>query len=110
MIEFEQNHDVAAMLDQALGLFDHHLGDLNMAHGGFVESRGHDLALHRALHVRHFFRPLVDQKDDQIAFRMIGGDRLGDVLQEHRLAGARRRDDQGALALADRRNDIDDPR
>ena len=41
---------------------------------------------------------------------MIGGDRLGDVLQEHRLAGARRRDNQGALPLADRRNDIDDAR
>ncbi len=41
---------------------------------------------------------------------MIGGDRLRDILQKHRLAGARRRDDQGALALADRRDDIDDAR
>ena len=40
---------------------------------------------------------------------MVGGDRLGDVLQENRLAGARRRHDQGALPLADRRDDIDDP-
>ena len=98
------------MLDQPLGLFDHHLGDLNVAHGRFVEGRRHDLAVHRALHVRHFFRPLVDQQHDQIAFRMIGGDRLGDVLQQHGLAGARRRDNQGALALADRRDDIDDAR
>ncbi len=34
---------------------------------------------------------------------------MGDVLQEHRLAGARRRDDQRALALAERRHDVDDP-
>src|ERR1700735_2737992 len=41
---------------------------------------------------------------------MIGGDRLGDVLQEHRLSGARRRDNERTLPLADRRNDIDDAR
>ena len=110
MIEIEQDDDIASVLDQPLGLFDHHLGDLNVPHRGFVKGRRHNLAVHRALHVRHFFRPLVDQKHDQIAFRMIGGNRLGNVLQEHRLAGARRRDNQGALALADRRNDIDDAR
>ena len=32
--------------------------------------------------------------------------RVGDVLQQHRLAGARRSDDQSALALADRRQQI----
>ncbi len=41
---------------------------------------------------------------------MVGGDRGGDVLQHHRLAGARRRDDQRTLALADRRDQVDDPR
>jgi hypothetical protein len=39
---------------------------------------------------------------------MIGGDRVGDVLQQHGLAGARRRDDQAALALADRRQQVHD--
>jgi hypothetical protein len=73
-----------------------------------VEGRGDDLALHRALHVGDFFRPLVDQQHDQIAFGMVGGDRLGDVLQQHGLAGARRRHDQRALALALRRDDVDD--
>ena len=38
---------------------------------------------------------------------MIRGDRGGDVLQEHRLAGLGRRDDQAALALADRCHQID---
>ncbi len=41
---------------------------------------------------------------------MIGGDRLGDVLQEHRLSGAGRRDNERALPLADRRDDVDDAR
>src|SRR3546814_4972173 len=39
---------------------------------------------------------------------MVVGDRLGDVLEQHGLAGARRRDDQRALALALRRDDVDD--
>src|SRR5262249_39642734 len=33
-----------------------------------------------------------------------------DALQQHGLAGARRRDDQAALAFADRRPQIHDPR
>ncbi len=96
------------MLDQALGFLDDHLGDLDVAHRRLVEGRGNHLALHRALHVGHFFRPLVDQQHDQIAFRMIVGDRVSDVLQQHRFAGARRRHDQGALPFADRRHDVDD--
>ena len=34
---------------------------------------------------------------------------MGDVLHQNGLAGPRRRHDQGALALAQRRHDIDDP-
>ena len=109
MIEVQQDHDVAAVLDQPLGLFDHHFGDLDVAHRGLVEGRGDDFALHRALHVRDFLGPLVDQEHDQIAFRMIGRDRMRDVLHQHGLAGARRRHDQGALALADRGDDVDNP-
>ena len=41
---------------------------------------------------------------------MILRHRLRDALQQHRLAGARRRDDQAALALADRRHQIHDAR
>ena len=98
------------MLDQALGLLDHHLGDLDVTYRRLVECRGHDLALHRALHVGHFFRTFIDQQNDQVAFRMVRGDRVGDVLQQHRLAGARLRHDQRTLALAERRYQIDDAR
>jgi hypothetical protein len=41
---------------------------------------------------------------------MVGRDRMRDVLQQHRLTGARRRHDQRALALAERRNQVDDAR
>jgi hypothetical protein len=87
------------VLDQALGLFDHHFRDLNVARRRFVEGRGHHLALHRALHVGDFLRPLVDQQNDQVAIGMVGGDGMGDVLQQHRLTGARRRDDQPRCPL-----------
>ena len=39
---------------------------------------------------------------------MIVRDRMRDILQQHGLAGARRRNDQGALPFADRRDDVDD--
>jgi hypothetical protein len=52
----EKDDNVAAMLDQALGLLNHHFGDLHVAHRRLVEGRGDNLALHRALHVGDFFR------------------------------------------------------
>ena len=51
--------------------------------------------------------PLVDEQHDERDLRMILGDRVRHLLQENRLAGARRRDDQPALALADRRHEVD---
>ena len=39
---------------------------------------------------------------------MIRGDRVSDVLHQHRLARFRRRDDQPALPFSDRRDDVDD--
>jgi hypothetical protein len=105
----QQDDDVPLVLDQSLGLFDHHLGDLDVADGRFVEGGGDHLALHRTLHVGDFFRPLVDQQDDEVAFGMVGGDRLGDVLHHDRLADPGRGDDQAALALAEGGNDVDDP-
>lgn len=40
---------------------------------------------------------------------MVGGDRVRDILQ-NRLTRARRRDDETTLALAERRDEIDDAR
>jgi hypothetical protein len=92
-----------------LAFLDHHLGHRNVARRWFVEGGGYDLPLHRALHVRHFLGPFVDQKDDQVAFGVIGLDRMRDVLQQNRLARPRRRHDQRTLAFPDRRHQVDDP-
>src|SRR6185437_13569018 len=102
----KQNHHVAFVFDQALGFFNHHLRHLYVAGCRLVKGRRDHLAFHRALHVRNFFRTLVNQQNDEHDFRMIGGDGVGDVLQDHGLAGPRRRNDQAALAFADGREQV----
>src|SRR5712691_2733087 len=106
----EQHDDVLAVFDQALRLLVHHLGHLDVAGGGLVEGRAHDLALHRALHVGHLLGPLVDEQYDEDDVGMVGGDAVCDVLQHHRLARARGGDDQAALALPDWGEEVDDAR
>ena len=85
-------------------------GDGRVVLGMLVERRGDDFAVDRALHVGDFFRPLVDEQRDDVRFGMIDRDRVGDVLEQRRLTGFRRRDDQRALTFADRAEEIDDAR
>jgi len=93
---------------EPLGLLDDHLGDLHVTLGRLVEGRGNHLALHRALHIGDFFGPLVDEEHDQVHLGVVLRDAVRDVLQQHRLAGPGRGDDQAALALADRHEQIED--
>ena len=63
--------------------------------------------LTRALHVGHFLGPLVDQQHDQLDVR----DSSCEIAwlmccKQDRLAGARRGDDQGPLAFAQRREQV----
>ena len=62
----EQDHDVLLVLDQPLGLLDHHLGHLHVALRGLVEGGRDHLALHRPLHVGDLLGPLVDQQHDEV--------------------------------------------
>ncbi len=97
------------MLDETFRLLDDHLCNLNVPCRGLVKGRGDDFAFHRPAHIGDFLGSFIDQENDEIAFGVVFLDRRGDILQEHGLAGARRRNDQGALALADRGDDVDDP-
>src|SRR3546814_20366860 len=72
--------------------------------------RSNNLPLHASLHICYFLRPLVDEQDEKIDLRMIIRDRLGNVLKKDGFTRTGRRNDQRALALALRRNNINDAR
>ena len=63
-----------------------------------------------AAHVGDLFGPLVDEQHDELDLGVVDLDRRGDGLHHERLAGLGRRDDEPALALADRGDEVDDPR
>src|SRR5208337_57840 len=102
----QKDNDVALVLDEALGFFENHFRNLDVALGRLVECGADDFTLDGALHVRDFFRTFVDEEHDQSHVRMIDGDGIGDGLQHHGFAGARRRIDQTALTLADRAEQV----
>ena len=64
----EKNHDVFAMLNQPFGFFDHHFRHLNVPRRRFVKSRANHFAINRTLHVGDFFRPFIDEQNDQNDF------------------------------------------
>jgi hypothetical protein len=63
----------------------------------------------RTTKVGHLFRALIDKQNDQNDLGMIFGHRLGDMMQQGGLAGARRGDNQTALPHSERRHQIHDP-
>ncbi len=97
------------MFNKAFCLFNDHLGYSNVTLCWFVKCRGNNFALHGPLHVGHFFWPLINQQNDQIAFRVILFDRVRDVLQQDRFTSPRRRHDQRTLAFTNWGNKIDNP-
>ncbi len=105
----EQDHHVALVLDQPLGLLDDHVGHLDVALWRLVERRRDHLAPHGALHVGDLFWPLVDQEHDQVDLGVILGDGVGEILEQNGLARARGGHDQPALALADRTQEVHGP-
>ena len=82
-----------------------------MALRRFIErGRNHFCAFAGTFHVRHFFRAFVNQQDEQIRFRIIFENRVGDFLHQHRFACAWRRDNQAACAFANRADQIQNAR
>ena len=87
---------------------DHHFRDLYVARRRFIKGRRHNFAFYAALHIRDFFWTLINQQDENITFRMVLLDGMGDVLQKDCFTCARRGNDQGALAFSDGRDNIND--
>ena len=73
----------------------------------FIEGGGDDFAAHGTAHFGNLFGAFVNQKDDEFDVGIVGGNRMGDVLQHHGLTGFRRGHQQGALAAADGGNEVD---
>ena len=94
-------------LDQPLGALDREPRQPDVRVGARVGGGGEHLGRHHAPEVRDLFRPLVDEQQDQVHLGVALDDRLAEVLEQRRLARLRRRDDQPALALAHRGDDVD---
>jgi hypothetical protein len=103
----QQDDHVLAVLDQATALRQHHVRHLHVTLRRFVEGRADDLALDRPRHVGDLFGALVDEQHDEVYLGMVLRDGIGDLLQDHGLAGTRRRDDQAALPLPDGCQEVD---
>ena len=64
----------------------------------------------RTPEIGDLFRAFIDKQNDHVHILVIFRDCLGDVMQQRRLAGARRGDNQTALTHAQRRHQIHDAR
>ena len=105
----KKNNHIPFVLDQALGFFNDHFRDLNMSSRRFVKSRGNDFPFDGTLHVRDLFRPLIDKKDYQVYFGVVGCNRIGDILQKHGFPRSGRGDYESALPFTDGGGKIHDP-
>ena len=68
-----------------------------------------DLALDGAAQIGDLLRALAGEHDHQIDVGGVGEDAVGDVLEQEGLAGLRWRHDEGPLALAEGRHEVDEP-
>src|SRR6266566_1392264 len=92
----------------AARMLEDHVGGGNMPFVRQVEARRDHLAPTPVDHLAHFFGPFVHEQNEEGRLRMILRHRLGDRLEHHGLAGLGRRDDERALAEAERANEIHD--
>ena len=102
----QEEDDVGAGLHHALRALDGQVGDAQVALDVLVVGRGPDLGGHAALEIGDFLGPLIDEQDHHMALGMVFQHAQGDIAEQRGLAGAGRRDDQAAGALAERAEQI----
>ena len=95
---------------QAFGFFQDDVGYPDVPFGRFVEGRSDHFGFYPPLHVGNFLGAFVDQQHDLIYFRVVGGDGVGNVLEQDGLTGFGLGDDHGALSFSDRGEQVDDAR
>ena len=81
-----------------------------MVRCGAVEGGGDDLTLDNRAHVGDLFGTLVHQDDHEVHLGVVQLNSLGHLLDDHRLTGLGRRDDEATLALADGSDQVDNAR
>ena len=106
----EQDKDVFACFHHAAAPLDHKAGEPDVGFQILVIRGSYHLRLDGALEVSHFLGSLINQQHQNVHFRMVGSDGIGDLLEDGGFAGARRRDDQSAGAFADGGHHVDDAR
>ena len=106
----QQDKNVPPAFDHAAAALDDEAGEADVGFQVLVVGGGDDLGLDGALEIGDFLRALVNQQDHGVDFGVIGGDGVGDLLEDGRLARARRGDDQPARAFADGRDQVNDAR
>ena len=97
-------------LDQTLGAFNRQLCNNCVIRCGTIKGRGNNLTLDDGAHIGHFFRTLINQNNHEVNLGVIQFDRLGNLLNNHGLAGLRRRNNQTTLPLTNGRNQVDHAR
>ncbi len=97
--------------DQPFRPLDGQLRDAGVTLDVAIVGAGHQLSLRmRPPEIGDLLRALIDQQNDHVHFFVIFRDCVGDMVEKRCLSGARRRDNQAALAHAERSHQIHDPR
>ena len=95
-----------AAFHQAAGLVQNHVGHLDVPFRRFVEGGCNHFRLYGTLHVRHFFRTLINEEDNLVYLRMVVCNGIGDGLEQHGFTGFGLRHNEAALSLADGREHV----
>ncbi len=97
-----------ATFGESFGLFDDHVGHLDVTVGRLVECRCDDFCVDAALHIGDLLGSFVDKQDDHIDLGVVVGDGIGYLLEQYGLTCFWRCDDECALTFADRCKHVDD--
>ena len=87
----------------ALGFLQHNARNFYVALSLLIESGSNNLSLYATRHIGNLFGAFVNQQYQQLNFRMIFRNGIGNVFQQHRLTRFGLRHDHSALAFTNGR-------
>ena len=93
---------------QSFGFLVYDISHFHVVFSWLVKGGCDHLSLHRACHVGNLLRTLIDEQNDHIYLWVVGSNGIGYLLEQHGLTCFRLCDNQSALSLANRREEVDD--